>query len=100
MDTEIFITRLYGNAIVNYISDGDPIDTVEMMDGDDSEYQVIEVIPSPYSGDYTVVPKAHEEVVLETAHKTMVEDVIVTQIPYYETSNVSGGLTIYIADEV
>jgi len=30
----------------------------------------------------------------------MLNDVIVKQIPYYETSNLSGGVTVYIAGEI
>lgn len=52
-----------------------------------------------YEGDYTVVPKAHEETVLETEGLLMADDVTVLQVPYYETSNTSG-YTAYIASEV
>ena len=53
----------------------------------------------PYEGDYTVTPKAHEATILPTTGKTMTNDVTVIEIPYYETSNVSGS-TVYIANEV
>lgn len=52
-----------------------------------------------YEGDYTVVPKRDEQT-LKTAQKVMKADLLVTGIPYYSTSNTSGGETVYIAKEV
>ena len=51
-----------------------------------------------YQGDYLITPKARTEQTLETAGKTMTEDVTVLPVPYYEVSNVSGN-TVYIAEE-
>ena len=53
----------------------------------------------PYTGDYVVTPKAHEQTVLPTKRKIMADDVTVLEIPYWETSNISGK-TVYIAEEV
>lgn len=53
-----------------------------------------------YTGNYKVVPQAFNEQVLPTAHKVLAEDVVVTKVPYWETSNVSNGMTAYIAKEV
>ena len=53
----------------------------------------------PYQGDYVVTPKANSQTVLETRGKTMSENVTVVEIPYFETSNISGN-TVYIANEV
>lgn len=58
-----------------------------------------EEIPE-YEGDYTVVPRAHSQVTLETKNKVMRSDVKVVKIPYYETGNLSGGYTIYIAEDI
>ena len=55
---------------------------------------VITDVPK-YEGDYIVTPRAHEEVVLDTDNKLMTDDVTVLEIPYYETSNLSG-TTVYI----
>ena len=52
-----------------------------------------------YEGSYTVTPKAHTEQVLATDGKLMEDDVTVFEIPYFETSNLSG-TTVYIANEV
>lgn len=48
-----------------------------------------------YEGPYVVTPKAWEEIILDTDEKYMKDDVTVLEIPYYETSNVSG-MTAYI----
>ncbi len=50
---------------------------------------------SDYSGPYTVIPMAFSDVELDTNWKTLRDDVVIKEIPYYETSNVSG-FTVYI----
>ena len=45
-----------------------------------------------YDGEYTV----HS---LPTANKRLLKNITVEKIPYYETSNLSDGITIYIGDE-
>lgn len=52
-----------------------------------------------YKGDYDVIPTV-DGVVLQTKDKYLEKDVNVKPIPHYETSNTSGGTTIYIASEV
>lgn len=52
-----------------------------------------------YEGPYYVVPRAYDDIVLDTQDKLMTEDVTVSAVPYYETSNLSGGFTVYIARE-
>lgn len=52
-----------------------------------------------YTGAHTVTPKTEEQT-LRTAMKSMQKDVTVKAIPYYETSNTSGGSTVYIGTEV
>ena len=53
-----------------------------------------------YSGQYTVTPKAKESQVLPTAKTVLLNDVTVKKVPLYQTSNTSGGNTVYIATEV
>lgn len=53
-----------------------------------------------YRGIYVVTPRAYSQTVLETADKIMRDDVTVLEIPYYEVSNLSGGYTVNIAEEV
>lgn len=52
-----------------------------------------------YYGDYVVVPKTKEQV-LYTTDKVLTDDILVKEIPIWETSNTSGGKTVYIADNV
>lgn len=52
-----------------------------------------------YDGEYTVHSKAHEVQTLPTANKHLIKNITVEKIPYYETSNLSDGITIYIGDE-
>lgn len=51
----------------------------------------------PYDGPYIVIPKVEGQT-LETDGKTMQDDVTVTAIPYYQTSNPQGGYTVIIGD--
>lgn len=52
-----------------------------------------------YEGAYMVHSAAHEAQELPTANKHLVKNITVEKIPYYETSNLSDGITIYIGDE-
>lgn len=53
---------------------------------------------SYYGGEYEVIPKATSQT-LETKEKIMRDDLEITSIPYFETSNQYGN-TIYIGTEV
>ena len=52
-----------------------------------------------YEGPYEVTPLAHDPVVLETKDHMMADDVTVHKVPKYVTSNLSGGKTVYIAED-
>lgn len=49
-----------------------------------------------YSGSYEAMSNSNEDIVLETEGKVLDEDVVVKKLSTYETSNPSGGTTIYI----
>ncbi len=51
-----------------------------------------------YEGEYSVTPHAHDIQVLETKDKVCTENVVVLKVPKYETSNLAGGTTVYIAE--
>lgn len=53
-----------------------------------------------YEGVYEITPLLSAETVLPTNGLLMRDDVTVKEIPYYETTNQSGGTTVYIAMEV
>lgn len=50
---------------------------------------------TPYTGTYEVTPTAHEQY-LDTSQKFLRDDVTVHKVPYYETTNESGGYTVSI----
>ncbi len=56
-------------------------------------------MPPPYTGEYDVIPKVTAQT-LATAGKRMKEDVCVLAIPYFEVSNPSDGMTVYIGSEI
>lgn len=60
--------------------------------------EIIVVEDFPYEGEYTVIPKRREQV-LATKHKSMRDDVTVTEIPYAETSNPYGSTYIISPNE-
>lgn len=49
-----------------------------------------------YRGVYQVTPLVGLDIMLQTSNKLMQQDVIVNEIPYYQTSNLSGGYTVII----
>lgn len=53
-----------------------------------------------YTGDYQVVPHAFDAQTLNTANRLLKDDIVVASIPYWETSNDSDGMTVYIGKEV
>lgn len=59
----------------------------------------IDVSIPVYDGSYQAIPKSIEQV-LPTKGTQMKEDVLVKAIPYFETSNEEGGITIFIGSEV
>lgn len=56
------------------------------------EYEDVPV----YDGEYVVIPMAHEEQTLQTRAKLLTQNVRVTEVPYYEVENLSGGYTVNI----
>lgn len=51
-----------------------------------------------YEGPYQVRPSPHGSQVLETRYRLMADDVTVEEIPYYKTTNESGGYTAIIGE--
>lgn len=49
-----------------------------------------------YDGSYEITPLSNTEQLLETSGKYMQDDVTILAIPYYETTNESGGYTVII----
>lgn len=51
-----------------------------------------------YDGPTTIIPEAYEMQILQTTKKSVMEDIVVLPIPYFETSNPQGGTTVYIGE--
>lgn len=75
-------------------------DKVTVTAKDDGETAVIKIADNhqgaPYTGEYDVIPKVEDQY-LETSGRHLSKDVHVYKIPYYKTSNESGGMTVSIA---
>lgn len=52
-------------------------------------------LPDPYTGSYEATPTAYEQS-LPTSGKSMTRNVTIHKVPYYETGNESGGVTVSI----
>lgn len=52
-----------------------------------------------FKGDYEVTP-SREAQLLKCKNKVMSKDVTITEIPFFQVSNLSGGTTFFIAKEV
>lgn len=53
-----------------------------------------------YKGSYEAVSRPFKESYLETKNKRLKNNIHVKEIPYYETSNLSDGVTVYIGSNV
>jgi hypothetical protein len=62
---------------------GDDHITLKVGDGEGGLFPI-------YRGDMVITPKVREETVLETERTTVLGNITVLEIPYYETSNVKG----------
>lgn len=49
-----------------------------------------------FDGEYEITPSAHSDQTLDTASKLVDADITVKKIPYAETSNSAGGITVTI----
>lgn len=61
--------------------------------------EVREIPLNPYTGEYEVDPNFDTQI-LETANKTLVEDVTINPIEVSRVSNPFGGRTVYIGGEI
>lgn len=71
------------------------IDLAESLPDADTPSEEYEV----YEGSYEIVPSVAEQK-LPTKEKVLVEDMTIKSIPFFDTSNTSGGITVYIGSEI
>ena len=69
----------------------------EISFGMSNEIRPVIVECDEYEGPQTVTPKIEDQT-LETKDNLLTDDVLVREIPYYETSNQQNGLTVFIAN--
>ena len=63
-------------------------------------HKVIEYVGGEvYEGEYIVTPKVTGQT-MPTKDRVLVEDMTIKPIPFFNTSNNSGGTTVYIGSEV
>lgn len=83
-------------ATVTAKDDGENV-IVSVKDDDTVSIEIFDINQgAPYSGEYDVIPKVEDQY-LETTGRKLSKDMHVYKIPYYETSNESGGMTVSIA---
>lgn len=50
-----------------------------------------------YDAEHSFVPSADNQIVINTYQKLLLYDMVIQKIPYAETVNESGGITVFIA---
>jgi hypothetical protein len=53
-------------------------------------------IENPYTGSYEVTPDVFNPQILKTKNCILTDDIVINEVPYFETSNDQNGITIYI----
>ncbi|MBQ3321884.1 MAG: hypothetical protein IJH05_03455 [Firmicutes bacterium] len=89
------IVVIDGEAELEYMIDGE-VGLECMIDGEAEKILVVSDADA-YTGEYTVIPLAWDQQILHTEGLMMTDNVTVTEVPYFETSN-QYGKTVYIAD--
>ena len=84
--------------IDDYVIEGvlDTLDNLPALHGDLVIQATTEVDVPTYDGAYELASLADTEQILPTTGKKLEDDVVVLPIPYYETTNESGGYTVII----
>lgn len=72
--------------------------TIYFTNGETFEYQIVNGVVYYYDGEYDVTPMPYTSQILPTANLVMRNNVNIQEIPYYEVSNLSGGVTATIGD--
>lgn len=93
------LNMLIGDMLLLNVITGDA-SLLNTIDGEYGKYVAVESDPhETYSGDYNITPKITTQV-FDTNNKLMNDDITVVEIPYFETSNLDGGTTVYIANSI
>ena len=97
--SDIKTASIVGNINLNATIEGFvSISPVSLFaDVDLGKLEVIHSSLPDYEGEYTIVPDVSGKT-LNTANKSLREDIIIDAIPYEEKINSSGGITVLIAN--
>lgn len=93
LNSPIILTGDISTDTVRIFGDISATDTMRIS----GDIQIGEYSAPSYTGEYEVTPILSNDIILDTNGKVMQDNVSVKKIPYYETSNLSGGTTVYIA---
>ena len=72
--------------------------TIYFTNGETFEYQITNGVVYYYDGEYEITPMPYTSQILPTANLVMRNNINVQEIPYFEVSNLSGGITATIGD--
>ena len=96
------LTGKTGNGIlkIEKTSTSNYIDTYTIFftNGTTFEYTIQNGVIYYYEGPYNIIPMPYTTQILPTANLAMSTDLNIQEIPYYEVSNSSGGITATIGD--
>lgn len=56
------------------------------------------LVEGTYSESYELISSLDEDIIIETKNKLLKDDIVIKKINYSETTNESGGSTLYIGD--
>lgn len=66
-------------------------------------FKALQIATNPdveiYKGNYEATPRPEAQT-FETAERYLKEDFVVNKIPYYSTSNIAGGNTVFIGSSI
>ena len=60
---------------------------------------ITKYVGAKYEGEYEITPRTDEQTI-PTKEKVLSEDVVIKAIPFFKVTNLAGGNTVFIANEV
>lgn len=97
LGNDVDISNSFDGDYGNEIEAGITLDIINTLNGEYGVYQEV-VRGDIYEGATEVIPRAYDDVILQTRNKVVTENITVFKVPTYETHNPTG-ITFYIAQE-
>ena len=93
------VTVKYGGKTIAALADGKTatLKCAGLPMGHDLEI-IADGADETYTGDYSVTPSHKEDIVLDTDYKELNEDIVIKKVPYKESTDTNGALTITIGE--